>query len=64
MVIAPVGMLQRGVWNMACRFLDERRASRIKMIANLEGLLEYVDGSQLLATHGGKNLWVFNPEAV
>lgn len=60
MIIVPVGLLQRSVWNMACRFLDERRASRIKMVAGIEGLLEYVDGQELLSSHGGKNNWAFD----
>lgn len=64
MLIAPTGLLQRSVWGVACRFLDERRARRIKMLPDMGGLLDYIDSSELLGTHGGQNAWAFNPEDV
>ena len=64
LIVAPVGFFQRSFWNMASKFLDERRASRIKMVADMEGLLEYIDANELLASHGGANPWTFDPNNV
>lgn len=64
MLIAPTGLLQRSVWSVACRFLDERRAARIKMLPDMRGLLDYIDAAELLATHGGQDPWAFNPDDV
>jgi hypothetical protein len=64
MLVAPTGMLQRSVWGVASRFLDERRAARIKLLPDMEGLLQFIDPAELLATHGGLNPWVFDPEQV
>ena len=64
LVIAPVGFLQRAMWNTFARFLDERRASRIRMVATMEGLREYVEPEELLASCGGEDAWVFDPSQV
>jgi hypothetical protein len=64
MLIAPTGMLQRSVWGVASRFLDERRAARIKMLPAMSDLLDFIDASELLATHGGANPWAFDPNNV
>lgn len=64
MLIAPTGVLQRSVWSVASRFLDERRAARIKMLPEMKDLLAYIDASELLATHGGENAWAFDPNQV
>lgn len=64
MLVVPVGFVQRGVWRMACRFLDERRAATITMLPRIDSLQKYIDPQQLLATHGGKNPWTFDPSYV
>ena len=64
MIIAPVGVLQRSIWNMFCRFLDERRSSRIKMVPSMESLTDFIAEDQLLATHGGKNPWRHDPSLI
>jgi len=62
LLIAPVGFFQRTMWNTFARFLDERRASRIRMVATMEDLRDYISEKELLTTHGGKNTWHFDPD--
>ncbi len=64
LLVAPVGLFQRSLWGTFGRFVDERRASRIKMVASMEGLREYIEPDELLASHGGENPWTFDPAQV